>query len=301
MRISAVIMTVLAVSVVIPAGASARTPRAVRRIELLSMQSTLPADSTDVSTTSPSPMADASPLPDSFRVHDLSRRYVEYRMARELAAGAQPESDAVSGAPMTVALPVAATSAIAVPGWMRSGFAAVAAVPYMPGCTPLAYRPAGFLGRDAEARRASYYAMMSAIACEQGIPIGLFDAMIIRESGYNPMAISSARAFGFAQLMPGTAAYLGVNRYDPTQNMRGGARYLRQQLDKFGQVHLALAAYNAGPGRVRNGMVPRIRETQAYVSNILANWTRLGSLSVTQGNPLQQAVRPARQVQLAAF
>lgn len=125
--------------------------------------------------------------------------------------------------------------------------------------------------------RAAFYGMMSAIACEQGIPAGLFDAMIIRESGYNPVAVSSANAYGLAQLMPGTAFGLGVDRYDPLQNMRGGARYLRQQLDRFGQVHLALAAYNAGPGRVRGGLVPRITETQAYVSNIIANWSRLTS------------------------
>ncbi|RZL20832.1 MAG: lytic transglycosylase domain-containing protein [Sphingomonas sp.] len=119
--------------------------------------------------------------------------------------------------------------------------------------------------------------MMSAVACEHGIPTGLFDAMIIRESGYNPIATSTANAYGLAQLMPGTAVGLGVDRYDPLQNMRGGARYLRQQLDRFGQVHLALAAYNAGPGRVHGGMVPRITETQAYVSAIIANWSRLTS------------------------
>jgi soluble lytic murein transglycosylase-like protein len=141
----------------------------------------------------------------------------------------------------------------------------------------LSYRPSGLLARTAEMRRAAYYGMMSAVACEQGIPTGLFDAMIIRESGYNPIATSTANAYGLAQLMPGTAVGLGVDRYDPLQNMRGGARYLRQQLDRFGQVHLALAAYNAGPGRVRGGMVPRITETEAYVSNIIANWSRLTS------------------------
>jgi hypothetical protein len=70
-----------------------------------------------------------------------------------------------------------------------------------------------------------------------------------------------------------------VNRYDVEQNLRGGARYLRQQLDRFGAYHLALAAYNAGPGRVRNGSVPRIVETQDYVSNVLLNWSRLTGIS----------------------
>jgi soluble lytic murein transglycosylase-like protein len=82
--------------------------------------------------------------------------------------------------------------------------------------------------------------------------------------------------------MPGTAVGLGVNRYDPLQNMRGGARYLRQQLDRFGQVNLALAAYNAGPSRIRGGLVPRISETQTYVTDIITNWSRL---STTPGSP----------------
>ncbi|MCE3590077.1 lytic transglycosylase domain-containing protein, partial [Escherichia coli] len=118
---------------------------------------------------------------------------------------------------------------------------------FTPGCTPVGYRPSGILSRGAEARRAAFYANMSAIACEHGIPVGLFDAVIMRESRYDPAAISPKRAYGLTQLMPGTADGLGVNRFDIIGNLRGGARYLRQQLDRFGQVHLALAAYNAGP------------------------------------------------------
>jgi hypothetical protein len=192
-------------------------------------------------------------------------------MQQEMAASA-----AVPGvAPMLLPATVAPFSSIPVPDWLRGGIGGIQPVAFQPGCAPLGYRPSGFLARGAEARRAAYYGMMSAVACEQGIPIGLFDAMIIRESGYNPVATSSAKAYGLAQLMPATASGLGVDRYDPLQNMRGGARYLRQQLDRFGQVHLALAAYNAGPGRVRGGLIPRITETQAYVSNIIANWSRL--------------------------
>ncbi|TVV76987.1 lytic transglycosylase domain-containing protein [Sphingomonas solaris] len=260
------------------------------------------SEAPDLSSSSAIPAPTSPPLSNAFRVHDLSRRYVEYRMKGELAAAARSEDSGIAdtGGARAV-IPIAATSSIAVPGWMRGGYASPPAVSYTPGCAPLAYRPAGFLGHTAEARRAAYYGMMSAIACEHGIPTGLFDAMIIRESGYNPVAISSASAFGLAQLMPATAASLGVDRYDPVQNMRGGARYLRQQLDKFGQVHLALAAYNAGPGRVRAGMMPRIAETQAYVTNILANWTRLGRLGAPQADPFRQTVRVGRQVELAAF
>ncbi|WP_306812593.1 lytic transglycosylase domain-containing protein [Sphingobium sp. CFD-2] len=107
--------------------------------------------------------------------------------------------------------------------------------------------------------------------------MGLFDAMIISESRYDPSAISPKGAFGLTQLMPTTAIEMGVDRYDRVQNLQGGARYLRTQLDRYGAYHLALAAYNAGPGRIRKGAVPRIAETQDYVSRTLANWRRLSS------------------------
>ncbi|MFY0091934.1 lytic transglycosylase domain-containing protein, partial [Acinetobacter baumannii] len=81
----------------------------------------------------------------------------------------------------------------------------------------------GFLTSDAEMRRASYYDMMSNIACQYGIPVGLFDAMIIRESRYRPDAFSRKNAFGLTQLMPDTAVALGVNRYSINENLRGGA------------------------------------------------------------------------------
>lgn len=92
---------------------------------------------------------------------------------------------------------------------------------------------------------------------------------------------------------------VGVDRYSVEGNLRGGARYLRQQLDTFGQHHLALAAYNAGPGRVRGGLVPRIRETQDYVSNVLSNWSRLSGLQrqtvilPADGAALQAPSRPS--------
>jgi soluble lytic murein transglycosylase-like protein len=146
---------------------------------------------------------------------------------------------------------------------MRGGSAfAASAATYVPGCLPTGYRPSGLLTGDAEYRRRGFYGLMANIACQYGIPVGLFDAMIIRESRYNAAIFSPKNAFGLTQLMPGTAAGLGVNRYDV-------------QLDRFGHYHLALAAYNAGPGRVRNGSVPRIAETQAYVSSILLNWSKL--------------------------
>ena len=265
-------------SVIIGSQALAAPKRGpVRKVQLISMTGPAPLEEAIAvpDRVEAAGLDEAPPLPEAFQVHDLSRRYVQFRMQQEMAATAQMQGPSVG--PATPPAPVAALSSIAVPGWLRGGAAPFQSVSFKPGCAPLAYRPSGFLTRGAEARRAAFYGLMSAVACEQGIPAGLFDAMIIRESGYNPVAISTANAYGLAQLMPGTAFGLGVDRYDPLQNMRGGARYLRQQLDRFGQVHLALAAYNAGPGRVRGGLVPRITETQAYVSNIIANWSRLTS------------------------
>ena len=104
----------------------------------------------------------------------------------------------------------------------------------------------------------------------------LLEALVWQESRWNQRAVSRTGAIGLAQLMPGTARELGVNPHDPLQNLAGGARYLRQQLNRFnGDLERALAAYNAGPGRVTAaGGVPSIPETQAYVRAIV---TRLAS------------------------
>lgn len=99
----------------------------------------------------------------------------------------------------------------------------------------------------------------------------LVSAVAEVESGGNQEAMSPAGAIGVMQLMPDTAASLGVNPYDKQQNIEGGAKYLRQMLDDFGgDVKKAIAAYNAGPNAVKKyGGVPPYPETQDYVDKVL--------------------------------
>lgn len=102
------------------------------------------------------------------------------------------------------------------------------------------------------------------------VPIDLFLRLVQQESGWNPSARSEKGAIGLAQLMPATARDLGVDPNDVEENLDGGARYLREQYQAFGDWKLALAAYNAGPGAVQQyGGVPPFRETQNYVDVIL--------------------------------
>jgi len=115
-------------------------------------------------------------------------------------------------------------------------------------------------------RRSAYLPHARAAARKHGIPEDLFLRLVQQESGWNPNARSHKGATGLAQLMPGTAAKLGVNPHDPIQNLEGGARYLRMMYNTFGNWKLALAAYNAGPGAVTKYKgVPPYRETTNYV------------------------------------
>jgi soluble lytic murein transglycosylase-like protein len=140
---------------------------------------------------------------------------------------------------------------------------------------PFGPAPAWAAGLPGQGPR--WAAAVDATARRYGIDGRLFAALVWSESGFSPGVVSHAGALGLAQLMPGTAAGLRVDPRDPLQNLDGGARYLRTQLDAFGRVDLALAAYNAGPGRVRQaGGVPAIVETQLYVTRVLQRFERLG-------------------------
>lgn len=114
-----------------------------------------------------------------------------------------------------------------------------------------------------------YQQLAQKFAHKYDIPYGLFSALINQESGWNPQAMSPAGAIGLGQLMPGTAQGLGVNPYNPRQNLKGSAAYLSQQYDKFGTWRKALAAYNAGPGAVESGAWRGYPETRNYVSSIM--------------------------------
>ena len=130
--------------------------------------------------------------------------------------------------------------------------------------------------------------MVRRIAREEGIDENQFLALVYQESRFNPCAKSSAGAIGLAQLMPGTAGDLGVDPYNIEQNLRGGARYYKQQLRKYnGNVSLALAAYNAGAGNVNKyGGIPPFKETQGYGANITQKWLPAFGGSDKSGIPL---------------
>lgn len=154
-----------------------------------------------------------------------------------------------------------------------------AALEELPAQMTVPDQAASYMGEHTRTIPPQYAAKVFELSQRFDLSPSLIEALVWQESRWRANARSPVGARGLAQLMPATARELGVNPDDPMQNLEGGARYLRQQLDRFdGDLEKALAAYNAGPGRViKAGGVPRIRETQKYVAAImgrLSNYSR---------------------------
>jgi len=130
-----------------------------------------------------------------------------------------------------------------------------------------------------EKNRKQFASLIDAAASKYSLDPALLHAVIRAESSYNPGAVSSKGAVGLMQLMPETAARYGVHdRYDPSENIEGGARYLSELIDMFqSDVRLAVAAYNAGENNVikYGNKVPPFHETQEYVARVLNYYNRL--------------------------
>ena len=157
--------------------------------------------------------------------------------------------------------------------------------PHQTGCSARRPRPHPLSGRssasaNATASRAkdhqaaiSLQDSIESVATEHGVDPLLVKAVIKTESNFDPEAVSAKGALGLMQLMPATARELRVtNPLDPLENVTGGTRYLRTLLDSYdGNVALSLAAYNAGPGRVKDA-IPNIPETRTYVARVLRHY-----------------------------
>jgi hypothetical protein len=146
---------------------------------------------------------------------------------------------------------------------------------------------------DFEAEDLDVQALVREAAKRHGVPEDLALKLAKQESQFNTRARSPKGAYGPMQLMAGTARDLGVNRFDPIENIDGGMRYLRQQLDTFEDPRMAVAAYNAGPGAVRRYKgVPPYAETQAYVNKILGEVSTPTFEDLEIEEPQQQAAAP---------
>ncbi len=159
----------------------------------------------------------------------------------------------VSSAPAATA--AAATSVVATPPGSTT--------------TPVGGLPAG---------AARWQASIDRAAAAEGIDPKLLTAVVWVESSFTADAVSHAGAVGLAQLMPATADLLGVDPYDPEQNLAGGARFLGEMIDRFGRVDLALAAYNAGPARVarEHDGGPGVPVAAGYVDAVFDRYRQLG-------------------------
>lgn len=145
---------------------------------------------------------------------------------------------------------------------------------------PLATAASGYTSN--EPAQSAIEPWVQQLAPAYGLSPSLVNAVIAQESGFNPSAVSSAGAMGLMQIMPATAASLGLtDPFDPVANLRAGMSYLASLVSRYnGDIPLALAAYNAGPEAVsRYGGIPPYPQTEQYVSDILSNWASQASTS----------------------
>jgi soluble lytic murein transglycosylase-like protein len=153
---------------------------------------------------------------------------------------------------------------------------------------PATLDSAGTAAGDTTAAGGEYTPLIEQAAARNGVDPAVLHGLIEQESGFDPSATSSAGALGLTQLMPSTAASLGVSEpLNPAESIEGGARYLGELLRQFGgNTTDALAAYNAGPGAVQQyGGVPPYTETQQYVSKVLANAAAFRQSTGTTASP----------------
>jgi soluble lytic murein transglycosylase-like protein len=182
----------------------------------------------------------------------------------------------VRSVPFAVAIGLLASHAAAAPNWRTSGgdlFVDATAAPAGQRQPPTATD--GGPSDAVEARLPDldqpFAEAVARAATRHGLDPKLLHALVVVESAYKPSALSPVGAGGLTQLMPATAAVLGVrDRFDPDANLFGGADYLARLLLRFGDLRLALAAYNSGPARVAQlGHIPDIAETRAYVGAVI--------------------------------
>jgi soluble lytic murein transglycosylase-like protein len=170
---------------------------------------------------------------------------------------------------------LASRAATAAPTWGRAGGDLFVGPPSAPAGHKQPMADDGDPSGAPEARLPDldqpFAAAVARAATKHGLDPKLLHALVVVESAYRPSALSPAGAGGLTQLMPATAAALGVrDRFDPDANLVGGADYLARQLLRFGDLRLALAAYNSGPARVAQlGRIPDIAETRAYVGAVI--------------------------------
>lgn len=135
------------------------------------------------------------------------------------------------------------------------------------------YKPNPKLGKWST----KYDSLITKYAQKYNVDAKLVKALMKRESEFNPNAKSGAGAIGLMQLMPATAREMGAkDPYNPEQNIEAGVKYLKKMLDRYnGNKELAIAAYNAGPGNIKNGKIPQNGETPKHVKAVMANYRAL--------------------------